>query len=87
MSGLSTIAHVAFDKRKLVVYGGGMKIRFKHDLMNGGFVTFTAPVIAMRIKDRAMWVEISPRVRSIPFPPFDGKRFVLIKPGTPTIGQ
>jgi len=57
-----------------------MRIRFTTSLSNGGMLTFSAPVVAMRIKDRAPIVRIPSRVRSIPFPPFGGKCIVTLKP-------
>jgi len=57
-----------------------MKIRFITTLSNGGTLTFSAPVIAMRIKDRAPIIRVPSRVRHIPFPPFGGKGVVTLKP-------
>jgi hypothetical protein len=56
------------------------KIYFKHPLSNGGVLTFSALVVATRLRDRAPIVRIPSRVRSIPFPPFEGRAIVQLKP-------
>jgi len=56
-----------------------LKIKLSTTHSNGSIITYSAPVIATRVKDRAAWVQIPARVRELPFPPFDGKRVVAIK--------
>ena len=62
-----------------------MKIFFLHVLSNGGQLRFSAPVVAMRIADRAPIVRIPEKVRGIPFPPFKGKKYVTCRPELVTI--
>jgi len=46
-----------------------------HPTSNGGTVKFTARIVK-READGSVWVEIPKRARTMPFPPYGGKRYV-----------
>jgi hypothetical protein len=48
-------------------------VRFQHPTSNGGTVRFTAKVV--KLDGEYAWVEMPARIRRIPFPPIDGKRY------------
>ena len=54
------------------------KIRFSTTHSDGSVITYAAPVVAVEISDKSVWVEIPFRMRKLPFPPYNGKRFVQI---------
>lgn len=54
----------------------GTKVRFRLSTSDGGYVTFSARVVKFQGDDH-VWIEMPPRVRSLPFPPLGGKRYGL----------
>lgn len=63
------------------------RVRFQHPLPDGGMITFTAPIVGSTIANRGLLVRIPSKVRSIPFPPFDGRRIVAINPAALRAGS
>jgi hypothetical protein len=53
----------------------GEKIRFSTTHSDGSVILYSAPVV--KIESRGVWVAIPARVRALPFPPCNGKRFAL----------
>lgn len=63
------------------------RVRFQHPLPDGGILTFTAPVVGTTLANRGLLVRIPSKVRSIPFPPFDGRKLVAINPAALRIAK
>ncbi len=53
--------------------GWAMRVRFEITSSDGSVIRFTARVV--RDEGETLWVEMPARIRSLPFPPLDGKRF------------
>lgn len=55
----------------------GDKVRLSTTHSNGAIINYTATVrkFSQSPVGLAVWVEIPQRVRDLPFPPYDGKRY------------
>jgi hypothetical protein len=55
-------------------YAAVTRLRLSHPTSNGGTVTFNARIVK-RESDGSVWVEIPKHARTMPFPPYGGKRY------------
>lgn len=58
----------------------GDKIRMSTTHSDGSIVSYKATVV--KLDGANVWLEIPQRVRSLPFPPYDGKRYALFAAAT-----
>ena len=54
-------------------------VRLSTSLSDGGVATWVSPVVKTT-PEGFVWVKIPRRVRGIPFPPYGGRKFVLLDP-------
>ena len=54
----------------------GRKVRFSITHSDMSIIMFSARIVKMHTPE-TVWVEMPPRVRALPFPPLDGKRYGL----------
>lgn len=54
-----------------------MKLKLATTHSNGLIITYSAKVLKITEKEKTILVEIPERVRTLPFPPYKGKRYVI----------